>query len=541
MRGSILGAAVAVVVVGFASSASAQKLLQEADLEYLGSFRLPTGDHGTDHFDYSSGFVAGNVYYDAARGNQPTLFVSGYLSAGYVSSTPSLAQISIPGLADPNTVGLDGLQTATILQGFADPSDGKAPLSGNGFCSYVVYQGSLIGACSVAYDASGSQPAAAFVNGSLDFAKPSVSGPYPVGNVSQTLFGSYMTLVPPEWQSALGAPVVAGNGPWSIISVNSAGPGLHTLDADALIAKPAAGTTIASKPLAYYPCTSGDTSDQANCHQTLGAWDSNLPTQTWNGTPVPTVDVVDPQNRSGLPVGSGGPNWTIPYNDSSMRILGALFADGTRSVLFFGKKGLGPYCYGPGTSDPSLVGKPAPGGVDDWCFDPDSDGKGDHAYPYSYFVWAYDVNDYVAVLSGSKKPWEVAPYTGWTFTQFGDAGQLGGVAWDPSTRRMYLVAPGADAPNYQPLVHVYSVSGETSDAGTGGGSSTDGGAPGGAGGGTGATAGNAGTSGSGGSSASPSSDDSGCGCKLAPTRAPSSLWLLALSVLVGLASFRRRA
>jgi hypothetical protein len=428
-------------------------LLQPSDLTYLGAFRLPQGASGNDPngFSYSAGFTAGNVYYDSQRGNAPTLFISGYLSAGYVSSTPSLAQVSIPELADPAQVGAAGLQTATLFQPFADPSGGHNPLSGNGFCSYVAVE-ALLGFCAVAYDSNGSQPAAAFVNGSYDLANSDAAGPYRVGSSYQTLFGSYATLVPPEWQAALGSKVVAGNGPWSVISVNSAGPGIQAVDANALLARPAAGTTISSTPLADYPID----------HQQLGAWNSNLAGQMINGIAVPTITVSDPQNRSGLPVGGGGPTWTIPYNDSTMRILGAAFPDGTRSVLFFGKKGLGPYCYGQGTNDAALQGTTVPntGGEVVYCYDPsDPTTKGDHAYPYSYFVWAYDVNDYIAVVQGTRDPWMVFPYSGWTFTLFGAGDMfsgLGGAAWDATTRRLYLAAQCTDT-NCQPLIHAYQV------------------------------------------------------------------------------------
>ncbi len=521
-----------------AAPAAAQNLLHESDLTYLGSFRLPKGDHGIDHFDYARGFTAGNVYRDPAHAGAPTLFISGYLSAAYVSSTPSLAQVSIPDLADPNLVGLDGLNTAELFQGFADPSDGHSPLSGDGFCSYVVFQQKLIGTCSVVYDAAGSQSKSAFVNSSLDFSTPSAAGPYAMGSVAQTMFGSYATLVPPEWQEPLGTKVVAGNAPWSIISRNSAGPGLHTVDADALIGKPSSDTTLPSTPLAYYPCPDGNTAEQTKCHQTLGAWDSNLPDQTWNGVPVPSVTVTDPQNRSGLPVGNGGPVWTIPYNDSAMRVAGVLFADGTRSVLFFGKKGLGPYCYGPGTDDPLLTGTPSGDGVDPWCYDPESSNKGDHAYPYSYFVWAYDVNDYVAAKQGAKQPWDVVPYTGWTFSQFGNGGSLGGVAWDPTARRMYLLAPGTDG--HQPLVHVYSVGGGSTSTGTGG---TSGGGAGGDAGYAGSNTGLGNYGGGAGSSAgSPARSDSdeASGCSVHSDRKPSSIAALVSLLLMLVASGRRR-
>lgn len=422
-------------------------LLTESDLQYVGSFRLPEGESGNDPngFSYSSAFMAGNVYYDAAQGDAPTLFISGYLSAGYIGVPQSLAQVSIPALHDIDAVGLEGLETATLLQPFADPTAGHNPLTGPGFCSYVVYAESLLGFCAVAYDASGSLEATAFVNSSLTLSSPDAAGPYAMGSISQDMFGGYAALVPEQWQAALGTEVVVGNGPWSIISVNSAGPGLHTVDVDALISKPAAGTVLESTPLAYYPTG----------QRQLGEWDSNMPDQVINGVPVPTATVTDPEGRTGIPGDNGsGPTWTIPYNDSGSRVRGALFADGTRSVLFFGKKSLGPYCYGQGTSDVALAGTTDSSGAK-YCYDPENDSKGDHGYPYAPFVWAYDVNEYVAAKNGLKEPWMVFPYAGWTMKR-GD----GGVAWDPKTRRLYVAALCEDPGGGYfcgPLIDVYQV------------------------------------------------------------------------------------
>lgn len=424
-------------------------LLDKTDLVYKGSFRVPQTVAGNDPqgFSYSSAFMTGNVYYDPARNNAPSIYVSGYLSAGYVSINQSLAQISIPTLANYKQVGLNGLSTATLLQNFADPTAGHNPLNDKGFCSYLHYLGNLLGFCSVAYDASGSLASTAFTN-SLNLSVNNGKGPYPLGNVSQDMFGGYATEVPPEWQTAIGAKVLAGNGPWSIISVNSAGPGLHTVDVDAMLAAPAAGTRISSTPLVYYPTG----------FRHLGEWNSNLANQSINGVAVPTITVTDPKGRTGLPFGSGGPNWTIPYNDSASRVRGVLFASGTRSVLFFGKKGLGPYCYGEGTANPALDHQIVPGtnGVI-YCYDPDDvNGKGDHSYPYTGFVWAYDVNDLVAAKQGLKAPWLVLPYKGWTM----DITNIGGVSWDSTTRTLYVseecIDPGG---GYfcGPVIHAYSV------------------------------------------------------------------------------------
>jgi hypothetical protein len=86
-----------------------------------------------------------------------------------------------------------------------------------------------------------------------------------------------------------------------------------------------------------------------------------------------------------------------------------VFPSGSRSLLYFGTQGIGKFCYGEGTSDPSLNGKPTPDGTI-WCYDPDNSSKGTHAYPYVPEVWAYDARDLLAVRRGLKKPWQVKPY-----------------------------------------------------------------------------------------------------------------------------------
>ncbi len=175
---------------------------------------------------------------------------------------------------------------------------------------------------------------------------------------------------------------------------------------------------IPSTSLIYYV----ENSTQAS----LGHWNSNSPNQVVNGKMVPSITVTNPKD---------GQSYTIPYEDNSMRVNGVLFADGTRSVLFFGTKGLGPYCYGTG-------------GTNGECFDPERTGKGDHAYPYANFVWAYDVNDLVAAKNGQKNPWDVLPYTGWIMGQAG-----GGVAWDPATRTAYFLDPCSTGTAFLPFTY----------------------------------------------------------------------------------------
>jgi hypothetical protein len=445
--GVLLAASVLITADARLGGQTTQPRLSPSDFTYVGAFKLPAGTVGADTFDYAGGYVAGNVYNDPANGK--TLFITGYKSSGFVSSSTTVAQVKIPStIANPNSVGLSGLSTATVVQGFADPSNGigsKILTGAQGQASLVVYGGKIIGTEAIAYDASGAQAASAWVSPTSFAQKAQASGPYKFSETipQRMLGGGFMTLIPPEWQTAFGGKVVSGNGQMSIASQASGGPSLHVIDADTLIAQPGTATTIATTPLVYYDCPNGTFTDYVNCHWTLGAWDSNDPNQRWNGSPVPSITVVDPHGRG---------TFTIPYTDNSSHMGGVLFADGTRSVIFFGHKGLGRYCYGVGSS----------------CGDLDSPSiKGDHAYPYTEFAWFYDANDLLAVKNGKKKPWQVYPYTGWAFKVFGDGdggsdcclGNNVGVAWDPATRLAYMVVQFTNGS--APLVHVFKVGGGT--------------------------------------------------------------------------------
>src|SRR5262249_18067095 len=78
---------------------------------------------------------------------------------------------------------------------------------------------------------------------------------------------------------------------------------------------------------------------------------------------------------------------------------------------------------------------------------------------YAYQVWAYDVEDFVAVRKGTKKPWEIKPSEVKTFDFPFDNGAkyLGGVAFDPATGHLYVSQLWAGGGDYLPLIHVFQV------------------------------------------------------------------------------------
>ncbi len=137
------------------------------------------------------------------------------------------------------------------------------------------------------------------------------------------------------------------------------------------------------------------------------------------------------------PYGAGGIH---PLFSGATKVRGIAFPSGTRSVLFIGTTGLGSYCYGEAAD----------------CGDPTNGSKGEHAYPYAAYVWAYDANDLAAVRSGTKQAWSVRPYATWQLSNIsvGFDG-IGGAAYDPATGKLFVSQKFGDGE--RPRIHVYNI------------------------------------------------------------------------------------
>ena len=382
-----------------------EPLVQQGDLTYLGAFRVPSGRFGSNVnavFDYSD---AGLAYNPADN----SLFIKGHVYGQLV------AEISIPALV--NSTDINALNTASVLQNFSDITNGRLNTEniGNGMRlgGLLVYDSKLIAAEWGYYDGPGIQTKSHFVSSLNLSSTGGAQGPFKVGNLFAAFVGGSMTTIPSEWQSLLGGPALTGHCCTAISSHESWGPSASVFDPGNLgVVSPVPAT-----PVVYY----------TQNHPTLGRW------------------------------GQG----TNPIYNNSTLMNGIVFAPGTRSVLFFGRTGLGAQCYGIGTSSPSLAGQRIDGG-DLWCLDPATSNKGTHAYPYSYYVWAYDANDFLAVKTGAKNPWDIRPYTSWTFTMpFSSASGtnvINGAAYDSATKRIYIEQGSAGGGNSLPLIEVYQLS-----------------------------------------------------------------------------------
>ena len=143
-------------------------------------------------------------------------------------------------------------------------------------------------------------------------ARGDVRGPYQVGSAGAGYIDGYFAEVPASWRAALGGPIVNGQCCLPIVTRTSYGPALFAINpADIGVRNPAPAI-----PLVYYP------SDHF-----VNDW--NVKSTFWNG---------------------------------STEIGGVVIPENTRSALFFGRQGLGPFCYGEGRGvwrpDRSLQGNP---------------------------------------------------------------------------------------------------------------------------------------------------------------------------------------
>jgi hypothetical protein len=366
-------------------------LVQANSFAYQGSFRVPFGSvvaiPGSDNgFDYGGAAPAFNPAHNS-------LFL---LSHVHDQQT---AEIGIPALG---TGPGSSLPAAPVIQPFADALEGHRwdVAEGQGdqnthIGGQLVVGGQLYLDTYVYYGTSGEK---AFYRRSPSLTtKGTLQGAMAIGPLQPDFYNGYMGLVPPEWQAALGGPMLVGNCCLSIIGRTSYGPSASAVDLNALNR----GRTTPAAPLVYYP----------KDHPTLGAW------------------------------GSGGTN---PYFNGTTQIKGVVFPAGTSSVLFIGRQGLGAFCYGEGAA----------------CNDQEDRSKGDHAYPYAYYVWAYDAHDLAAVRAGRKQPWDVKPYAVWSLTLPTEswAHELGGVAYDPATGRLFVSQLyAAGEPAVYPVIHVYTI------------------------------------------------------------------------------------
>jgi hypothetical protein len=372
-------------------------LLQPTGIQHLGAFRVPDNIPGGD-ISYGGNIIAFNPATNS-------LFIS--------SRDREIAEMTIP--TPVRSSDVKALPYAKYIQAFADPSEGHwGPLDALGqsrlYGIHVAVDRMTVTA-GIYYDANNTQQVTHFSR-STTLAKPSFSGWSQVWEDRKAGYvAGGMAHVPVEWQAKLGGPAITGQSSIPITTRTSQGPSAFAFD-PAQIGQ----AKVRATPLLYYPPD----------HPTLGPWSGSNPTF-----------------------------------GATTEIRGMVIVAGTRTALYFGRNGIGPYCYGNGTADKALAGKKGSDG-EVWCYDPTNSGKSQHAYPYNYQIWAYDLNDFAAVKAGKKKPWEIVPYGVWPLSIpiAHEYFPVGGLTYDPQRQIIYFSQPGADTVGNLasvPVIHAFKV------------------------------------------------------------------------------------
>jgi hypothetical protein len=406
-----------VICASVSSAQSTDPLVQPQNLVYQGGFRVPA---------VSCSDVAPNDWQCFHYGGEAMTYY-GADNSLYVGGHPygnKVAEISIPSLSIGGTVS--SYNTATVLQQFVDVSEGNlakvctrtpCPLQLSGL---LVVGSTLVFAPRHTYDAGTppSQTTSHFTH-SLNLSTAGHNGPYRVGGTYPGWVDSYMGTIPSTWQAKLRGAYFTGGCCSAIASIQSNGPAAFVFD----------------------------------------------PTQLGTTVPLPTTGIVGYP----APYGLGGGKWNSnsSLQNGTTQIHGAAFPSGTRSLLFFGRQGVGPFCYGAGTATASLAGTTVPGtNRVPYCYDPAGvDGKGPHAYPYVYEIWAYDAKDLLRVSRGSKQMDAVAPYATWQlhppFENVADNHFAGGVGYDSTNQIIYVAFRQEDpinGPPDLPVIGAYKIS-----------------------------------------------------------------------------------
>lgn len=386
------------------------------------------GDFYVPYSALGAGMAAGGGGLSYNPANNSLFMVHEYDGQGrYYAGNPDIG-ISIVELSIPAMGG-----TATRLQEIQDPTEGKyAQISSSTqhglgtlvhgstlfYSPYTYYgdpapQGDPLNRFSHFTRSTTLTPASGTVSDAI-----ALIGASPFSPPNHGIVAGSMAHIPSEWQAALGGDALTGMFGVSVIGRASMGPSLHAFSLNS--------PSGSLRSLVYYPYVTN--------HMTLG--------------------------------GYGDYNSNITWIDKGT---GIVFVPNTRSVLVFGLHGnsAGTYnMYGFPTDDVSLHGTVhdvTAGVTNYWVYDPDSSGsKGEHAYPYKAYCWAYDADDLAAAAAGTINPWDVLPYATWEMEEPASvtnrlAQYPVGAAINPATSELYIAWRLMDPATFAPYISKFEI------------------------------------------------------------------------------------
>ena len=309
----------------------------------------------------------------------------------------------------------------------------------------------------------------------------------------------YICNVPSEWQTALDADLLMGVTSLSVIGATSDGPSLFGFKSSQInisLTKQARGNVqaITSNTITLEASAS-------NVPDFYKGFSIHIPTFTRNPITIIGYDgpsrtaFVDDANSyggyykageapTGIPISSAvglpykiypilpgtafakyspgqlsGRRWEElnPFWHDVCDARSICFPSGTKSILAIGFAGQGIYTYNGNGEITGGIGYQADSQMNGpRIWDGQSFARGPHVFPNGGQIWAFNVNDLIAVKNGQKSYSKINPYATWSFdVPYGD-GKVSSMAYDDSTKRVY-VAQNNERAAAGGVVHVYQI------------------------------------------------------------------------------------
>lgn len=447
----------AAVVVAAASgrAASADGVIEPADLNYLGAFRLPGGDERPATFAYGGNAMTLDPAGDPAGrddGLPGSLFITGHerLAYGELPDGDQVAEVSIPRPVAGRQ--LAALNEARFLQPFHDVAAGwfatldEIPRVAMQYLDAPPLGPHIHLAWGQHMQPEQATPSHALFDATLD--APSMTGPWFVGDVSPYSINGYMLEIPADWAEAHVEGRRLGTGRYRDGGWSGMGPSLYAYrpwdDAGALAAP---GARLPATPLLQYRRSTETEAIE-------GALDGYQHADEWEGAVWLTT------------------------------------ADGRSAVLFAGTKSVGSrYWYGfqnPAGPDRSCVagefvgqypvcrlaeGSSCPPAELVECADHNGI-RGWWSDRFEAQFLLYDPRDLARVAAGAMATWEPQPYARigidavlfldppeWDVEWLGAGPQrrfrIGDATYDRTNQLLYVLELFADGA--KPVVHVWQV------------------------------------------------------------------------------------
>jgi len=400
-------------VVNFLYSApstqqSASTRIQPSDLTYLGAFRLPDGEAGSDVRNWWWGGYAMTYYPDGDPTGPNDGYPGSIFGCGHAWEY-QVSEISIPVPIISASKNINQLNTATTLQSFhdiLDVGDREMPRAG---LEYLPKQGSQTSDklyfCYGQHLIDGTDMTHGWCE--LNLSNPQIQkGWYLDTSNSEYNTNDYMFEIPSNWASVNTPGKLLATGRFRDGGWSGQGPTVYAISPWTQGNPPAPGTSLQYTTLLKYTSTNDPDSWEESTNHTMDNYHNS---DEWSGAV-----------------------WLTSGNKSA--------------VLFAGTKGTGDCWYGDSNGP---------------CYD----CEGERGWWSTGFVGQfifYDPDDLAKVAAGTMEPWEPQPYATLNIDQYlyhiestQQWYHLGAASFDRTRGYLYVFEPLVD--DDKPIVHVWKL------------------------------------------------------------------------------------